>query len=135
MQRGFLHKVTVLRENPRIYEYSLPLKAGANPFDIRVAISTGLLLDEMAPALRTSGIFALAALAISTLLAAVVSRATLEPLQDISAQLDRISAGQYDAPSPEVTGFRGGGGGMGRVGRKNKPGWPPIGGGHGKFNT
>src|SRR5437667_12736036 len=72
----------------------------------------------MAPALRTSGIFALAALAISTLLAAVVSRATLEPLQDISAQLDRISAGQYDAPSPEVTGFAGSGDELGLVSRK-----------------
>src|SRR6059058_1972023 len=118
MQRGFLHKVTVLRGKPRIYEYSLPFKAGGQPFDIRVAISTGLLLDEMAPALRTSGIFALAALAISTLLAAVVSRATLEPLQDISAQLDRISAGQYDAPSPEVTGFAGSGDELGLVSRK-----------------
>src|SRR5437660_1459781 len=118
MQRGFLHKVTVLRGKPRIYEYSLPFKAGGQPFDIRVAISTGLLLDEMAPALRTSGIFALAALAISTLLAAVVSRATLEPLQDISAQLDRISAGQYDAPSPEVTGFGGSGDELGLVSRK-----------------
>ncbi len=28
MQRSFLHKVTVLRGNPRIYEYSLPFKAG-----------------------------------------------------------------------------------------------------------
>jgi len=48
MQRSFLHKVTVLRGKPRIYEYSLPFKAGGQPFDIRVAISTGLLLDEMA---------------------------------------------------------------------------------------
>src|SRR5207249_8446978 len=88
------------------------------PFDIRVAISTGLLLAEISPSLQTSGIFALAALAISTLLAAVVSRATLEPLQDISAQLDRISAGQYDAPSPEVTGFAGSGDELGLVSRK-----------------
>src|SRR5947208_772371 len=118
MQRGFLHKVTVLRGKPRIYEYSSPFKAGGQPFDIRVAISTGLLLAEISPSLQTSGIFALAALAISTLLAAVVSRATLEPLQDISAQLDRISAGQYDAPSPEVTGFAGSGDELGLVSRK-----------------
>src|SRR5256884_347492 len=118
MQRGFLHKVTVLRGKPRIYEYSLPCKAGGQPFDMRVAIWTGLLLDEMAPARRRSGILARAALAISTLLAAVVGRATLEPLQDISAQLDRISAGQYDAPSPEVTGFGGSGDELGLVSRK-----------------
>src|SRR5947209_10853167 len=118
MQRSFLHKVTVLRGKPRIYEYSLPFKAGGQPFDIRVAISTGLLLDEMAPALRTSGIFALAALAISTLVAAIVSGAALAPLKGISAQLDRISAGQYDAPSPEVTGFGGSGDELGLVSRK-----------------
>src|SRR5437660_9692932 len=70
------------------------------------------------PRLRTSGIFALAALAISTLLAAVVSRATLEPLRDISAQLDRISAGQYDAPSPELKGIGGSGDELGLVSRK-----------------
>ena len=40
----------------------------------------------------------LLALVISAVLAAVVSGATLAPLRDISAQLDRISAGQYDAP-------------------------------------
>src|SRR5206468_12428678 len=58
MQRGFLHKVTVLRGKPRIYEYSSPFKAGGQPFDIRVAISTGLLLAEISPSLQTSGIFA-----------------------------------------------------------------------------
>jgi PAS domain S-box-containing protein len=46
----------------------------------------------------------LVSLVISTLLAAIVSRATLAPLVDITAQLDRISAGQYDVPSPEEKG-------------------------------
>src|SRR5207244_5702839 len=55
---------------------------------------------------------------ISTLLAAVVSRATLEPLQAISAQLARMSAGQYGAPSHEVTGFGGSGDELGLVSRK-----------------
>jgi PAS domain S-box-containing protein len=50
------------------------------------------------PGLRTSGAIALVALLVSTGLAMVVSGATLAPLRDISAQLDRISAGQYDAP-------------------------------------
>src|SRR5260370_148620 len=118
MQRGFLHKVTVLRGSPRIYEYSSPFKAGGQPFDIRVAISTGLLLDEISPSLRTSGTVVLLAVVISTLLAAVVSRATLAPLPDISAQLDRISAGQYDAPFPEVAGFAGSGDELGLVSRK-----------------
>src|SRR6266699_2911949 len=118
LQRGFLHQVTVLRGASRIYEYSSPFKAGGQPFDIRVAVSTGLLLDEISPSLRTSGTIVVVAVIISTLLAAVVSRATLAPLQDISAQLDRISAGQYDAPSPEVAGFAGSGDELGLVSRK-----------------
>src|SRR5260370_36852988 len=52
------------------------------------------------------------------MLAAVVSRATLAPLQDISAQLDRISAGQYDVPSSEWRGFGGSGDELGLVSRK-----------------
>ncbi|HEX4545608.1 MAG TPA: ATP-binding protein [Candidatus Acidoferrum sp.] len=118
MQRGFLHQVTVLRGKARVYEYSYPFKVGGQPFDILVAMNTGLLLDEISPSLRTSGIIVLVALVISTVLAAVVSRATLAPLRDISAQLDRISAGQYDAPAPNVKGFAGGGDELGLVSRK-----------------
>jgi PAS domain S-box-containing protein len=118
MQRGFLHEVTVLRGKARVYEYSYPFKVGDQPFDILVAMNTGLLLDEISPSLRTSGIIVLVALVISTVLAAVVSRATLAPLRDISAQLDRISAGQYDAPAPNVKGFAGGGDELGLVSRK-----------------
>jgi PAS domain S-box-containing protein len=118
MQRGFWHQVTVLRGTPRIYEYSYPFKVGDQPFDIRVAMSTGLLLDEISPSLRTSGIIVLVALVVSTLLAAVVSRATLAPLRDIAAQLDRISAGQYDVPAPNGKGFAGSGDELGLVSRK-----------------
>src|SRR6266699_2987000 len=108
MQRGFLHQVTVLRGSPRIYEYSSPFKAGGQPFDIRVAMSTGLLLDEISPRLRKSGTIVLVAVVI----------ATLAPLRDIAAHLDRISAGQYDAPSPDVKGFAGSGDELGLVSRK-----------------
>src|SRR5229473_1594410 len=55
---------------------------------------------------------------ISTVLAAVVSRATLAPLSDISAQLDRISAGQYDAPTADAKGFAGSTDELGQVRRK-----------------
>jgi PAS domain S-box-containing protein len=110
--------VTVLRGTPRIYEYSLPFKAGGQSFEIRVAMSTGLLLNEISPSLRTSGTIVLVALVISTLLAAVVSRAALAPLRDIAAQLDRISAGQYDIPSPETKDFAGSGDELGLVSRK-----------------
>src|SRR5208283_1551893 len=60
----------------------------------------------------------LLALLISTLLAGVVSGATLAPLRDIAAQLDRISAGQYDAPGAEAKSFGGSGDELGLVQRK-----------------
>src|ERR1700726_3001547 len=89
------------------------------PFgEVRVVLSTGLLLNEIAPSLKTSGTIVLLALGICTLLAAVVSGATLEPLRDISAQLDRISAGQYDSPSGSLHIFGGSGDELGQVSRK-----------------
>src|SRR6266849_1452266 len=73
---------------------------------------------EVSENLRKFATIVLLALVISTVLAAVVSGATLAPLRDISAQLDRISAGHYDAPSPEVKGFAGGADELGQVSRK-----------------
>jgi len=67
---------------------------------------------------RKAGTIVLVALLISTVLAAGVSRAALAPLSDIAAQLDRISAGQFDAAPPEVKGFAGSGDELGQVSRK-----------------
>src|SRR6202011_1192213 len=80
--------------------------------------SSGLLLEEISPNVRKFGTIVGLALILSTILAAVVSGATLAPLRDISAQLDRISAGQFDVPSPEAKGFAGGTDELGQVSRK-----------------
>jgi PAS domain S-box-containing protein len=118
-QRGILHQVKVLAGPPGIYEYEYQFSIGGEPCEVRVAVSSGLLLDkEILPIVRRLGTIVLLALVISTVLAAVVSGATLAPLARISAQLDRISAGQYDAPVPEVTGFAGSGDELGQVSRK-----------------
>ncbi|HEV1993884.1 MAG TPA: ATP-binding protein [Candidatus Acidoferrum sp.] len=119
VQRNFLHQVKVLAGPSKVFELDYPFSKGGQPFgEVRVALDSGILLKEIEPSLRTSATFVLIALVISTLLAAIVSRATLAPLHDIAAQLDRISAGQYDAPSPEVTGFAGSGDELGLVSRK-----------------
>ena len=60
---------------------------------IRVAVQTGLLRNEITPALRSAGLLALASVLLSVLLAAVVSSTLLRPVARISAQLDRISRG------------------------------------------
>ncbi|MGC1484151.1 MAG: ATP-binding protein [Candidatus Acidiferrum sp.] len=119
-QRGFLQQVKVLAGPGGVYEYEYPFNNGDEPFgEVRVAVSTVLLLDkEILPIARKLGTIVLLALLISTVLAAVVSGAALAPLARISAQLDRISAGQYDAPVPEVRGFVGTGDELGQVSLK-----------------
>jgi PAS domain S-box-containing protein len=118
-QRGILHQVKVLAGPPSIYEHRFQFSIGGEPCEVRVEVSSGLLLDkEILPIVRRLGTIVLLALVISTVLAAVVSGAALAPLARISAQLDRISAGQYDAPVPEVRGFAGSGDELGQVSRK-----------------
>jgi PAS domain S-box-containing protein len=119
-QRGILHQLKVLAGPPGIYEYQYQFNYGEEPFgQVRVAVSSALLREnEILPIVRKLGTIVLLAMAISTVLAAVVSGATLAPLARISEQLDRISAGQYDAPVPEVRGFVGSGDELGQVSRK-----------------
>jgi PAS domain S-box-containing protein len=118
-RRGYLHQATVLAGPPRVYELDFPFNNGDQPFgEVRVVVSSGLLLNEISGNVRKFGTIVLLALVISTVLAAVVSRATLAPLSDISAQLDRISAGQYDAPVANAKGFAGGTDELGQVSRK-----------------
>jgi len=118
-RRGFVHQAKVLAGPPQVYELDLPFKNGDQPFgEVRVVVSSGLLLNDISASVRKFGTIVLLALVISTVVAAVVSRATLAPLSDISAQLDRISAGQYDAPATEARGFTGGSDELGQVSRK-----------------
>ena len=119
-QRGILHQVKVLAGPPGNYEFQFQFNYGEEPFgEVRVVVSSGLLLDkEILPIVRKLGTIVLLALLISTVLAAVVSGAALAPLARISLQLDRISAGQYDAPLPEVTGLGGSSDELGQVSRK-----------------
>ena len=102
-----------------VYEVRLPLAMAKKPFgEVRVGVSISLLRNEIMPSLRNSAAIALVALLVSTGLAMVVSGATLAPLQDISTQLDRISAGQFDAPVAQASGFAGGADELGLVSKK-----------------
>jgi PAS domain S-box-containing protein len=107
-QRSPWHEAKVLAGPSKVYELDFPFTKGGQPFgEVRVAVSSGLLLAEILPSVKKFEKIVLLALVISTILAAVVSGATLAPLRVITAQLDRISAGQFDAPPPEVKGFAG----------------------------
>ena len=119
VQRNFLHQVKVLAGPTKLFELDYPFSKGGKPFgEVRVVLNAGLLLNEISPSLWTSGTIALLAVVVSTLLAAIVSGATLAPLRDIAKQLDRISAGQYDAPAPDAKSAAESGDELGLVSRK-----------------
>jgi PAS domain S-box-containing protein len=119
VQSPFVKQVKILAGQSRLYEVALPFSVHQTPFgEVRVIVSTSLLLDQIKPRLRTSAIIVVMALLISTFLAAAVSGATLAPLRDIAAQLDRISAGEYDTPGSPSKGFAGGSDELGQVSRK-----------------
>ena len=108
IDRGFWHQIRVLRGASRLYEVEYPFNLRGQPFgEVRVVVQSGLILRDIFPSLRTAGMIALLALVVSSLLAALVSNAALAPLRNIAAQLDRISAGQYDAPVPQMKGLAG----------------------------
>ena len=101
VQSSFVRQVRALAETARIYEVDYPFKLRGNPFgEVRIAVSTALLLSDIRPRLQRWGSIAVLALVLSTFLAAVVSGAALAPIRDILAQLERISVGVYDAPAP-----------------------------------
>jgi PAS domain S-box-containing protein len=97
VQAPFAQQIRILNGPPQVYEVSLPFNVSAQPFGtIHVALSSALLRDEILPGLRSAAWVALAAVILSTLFTAFVSQIALAPLSRISAQLDRISAGEFD---------------------------------------
>src|SRR6516165_3700644 len=100
VQSSFVRQVRILAGPEEIYEVSYPFTLRGKPFgEVRVAVSTALLLNDVKPRLKRWGSIAVLALVMSTFLAAVVSGVALGPIRDISEQLDRISAGEYDTVS------------------------------------
>jgi PAS domain S-box-containing protein len=103
--RNFLHQMRVLfvlpkrtARNPQLFEHDYPFMNGDKPFgEVRVIVDSGLLVHAVQTGLRTGAVIVLVALVVSASLAAFVSGVTLAPLRDITAQLDRISSGQFDA--------------------------------------
>jgi signal transduction histidine kinase/HAMP domain-containing protein/type II secretory pathway pseudopilin PulG len=98
VRSGIFQQITALYGPTQTYEYSYPFQVAAVPFgDIRVGLSSALIRGQILPGLVSAGYYALGAVLLSTLLAFLVSTIALAPIGRISAQLDRISAGQFDA--------------------------------------
>jgi signal transduction histidine kinase len=98
---SFVSELRRLYGPPRAYEVDYPFQLGPPgnqvPFGaIRVAVQTGLLRSDITPALSSAALLALASIGISVFLAALVSSVSLAPLKSITAQLDRISKGEFD---------------------------------------
>lgn len=94
----FFQQMRELYGPTQTYEFSLPFQLGTAPFgDIRVGLSSALIRGQVTPGLISAGYWALGSVLLSTLLAFLVSAVALAPIGRISAQLDRISAGQFDA--------------------------------------
>ena len=97
-QSDILEQLRALYGPARIYEMSLPFNVGDQPFgEIRVDLNSALLRNEISPTLRAATQLALVGVLLSALLAGITSSITLAPLQKITAQLDRIARGQFDA--------------------------------------
>jgi PAS domain S-box-containing protein len=95
---GLVEQLRKLYGPPQTYEFSLPFQLGSAPFgSIRVGLSSALIRAQITPELVSAGYVALAFVLFSTLLAFAVSTIILSPVERISAQLDRISAGHFDA--------------------------------------
>src|SRR3989454_9362517 len=70
VQRNFLHQVKVLAGPSKLFELDFPFSKADVAFgEVRVVLNVGLLLNEIAPSLWTSGTIALLAVVVSTLLA------------------------------------------------------------------
>jgi PAS domain S-box-containing protein len=102
--QGFFQELRTLYGPPQVYEFSLPFNLGSSKFgDIRIGLSSALIRDEISPSLEKAGYYALGSVLLSTFLAFLVSRFSLAPIDRISAQLDRISAGEFDVEPVEAT--------------------------------
>jgi len=98
---NFLRQLIAIYGPHRVYEVSSPFELGPPgnkvPFGVvRVAVDTALLQTDITPAVRQWALLAMISVGISVLLAALVSSVSLAPLKSITAQLDRISKGEFD---------------------------------------
>ena len=124
VRSNFVEQLHVLRGPPHVYEVTYPFNLGSPGQqvafgEIRVAVQTGLLRNEISPGLRSAGWLALAAVVISTLFVALVSHVFLSaPLARISAQLDRISAGEFEPAADTLAGLAARGDELGQVSTK-----------------
>jgi PAS domain S-box-containing protein len=102
---GFRQQLKIVYSPASVYEVSTPLQLDGRPFgEVRVAVSTVFLKNEVTPRLRHAVVYSGSALLLSIILAAVLSNIALGPLERIARTLDSVSAGQPDVIEEEDAG-------------------------------
>jgi PAS domain S-box-containing protein len=102
VRASFFRQMGELYGPPQTFEFSLPFQVGTQPFGgIRIGLSSTLIRGQVLPGLLSAVYWGLGSVLVSTVLALLVSTIALAPIERISVQLDRISAGQFD-PEPVV---------------------------------
>ncbi len=106
---GFRRQLRLLYNPGTVYDVSIPLQLGGQPFgSVRVGVSTVFLRNELTPRLQQAAFFCVVAIFCSLVLSAVISNLALGPLKRIAANLDIASAGDTEmlpgdeSPADEV---------------------------------
>src|SRR6267378_6889931 len=105
---GFRRQLRLLYNPGTVYDVSIPLQLGGQPFgSVRVGVSTVFLRNELTPRLQQAAFFCVVAIFCSLVLSAVIANVALGPLKRIAANLDIASAGETemipdDSPADEV---------------------------------
>jgi signal transduction histidine kinase len=80
-----------------IYESTRPIDINGNPFgSIRVGISTGLIASQVRQTTETVGLIALAAIALTTAAALILSNWILLPVAAVTSSLEKLAAGNTE---------------------------------------
>jgi PAS domain S-box-containing protein len=102
---GFRQQLKIVYSPASVFEVSTPLQLDGKPFgEVRVAVSTVFLRNEVTPRLRHAVVYSGAALLLSIILAAALSNVALGPLERIARTLDSVSAGQPEVIEQEDPG-------------------------------
>ena len=93
----FRDQLRMIYSPSAVYDVTVPLQLNGTPFGtVRVGISTVLLRNELTPRLEHALYFSGASIFLSLLLAALISRLALGPLEEINRNLDYATGGSID---------------------------------------
>ncbi len=93
----FRDQLRMIYSPSAVYDVTVPLQLNGTPFGtVRVGISTVLLRNELTPRLEHALYFSGASIFFSLLLAALISRLALGPLEEINRNLDYATGGSIE---------------------------------------